>query len=81
VHASKQARHLASPHDTTSCATTVTTHTQQQHRHHHQEPRDGRFWCEADGGFVDHSEWRYLLSARVADATRETYVNLFNDQV
>eukprot|EP00878_Enallax_costatus_P027860 GHUV01030037.1.p1 GENE.GHUV01030037.1~~GHUV01030037.1.p1 ORF type:complete len:102 (-),score=23.64 GHUV01030037.1:54-359(-) len=45
------------------------------------EPRDGRYWCEADSRFVDVAGNRYVLTARVADATRECYVNMFNEQV
>uniref|UniRef100_A0A383VJ14 Replication protein A subunit n=1 Tax=Tetradesmus obliquus TaxID=3088 RepID=A0A383VJ14_TETOB len=44
------------------------------------EPREGRFWCEAESRYVDAAQNRYVLTARVADATRETYVNMFNDQ-
>eukprot|EP00878_Enallax_costatus_P039208 GHUV01044768.1.p1 GENE.GHUV01044768.1~~GHUV01044768.1.p1 ORF type:complete len:587 (+),score=180.53 GHUV01044768.1:1086-2846(+) len=44
------------------------------------EPRDGRYWCEADSRFVDVAGNRYVLTARVADATRECYVNMFNEQ-
>ncbi|WIA41863.1 hypothetical protein OEZ86_009188 [Tetradesmus obliquus] len=44
------------------------------------EPREGRFWCEAESRYVDAAQNRYVLTARVADATRETYVNIFNDQ-
>lgn len=44
------------------------------------EPREGRFWCEAESRYVDAAQNRYVLTVRVADATRETYVNMFNDQ-
>lgn len=46
-----------------------------------QEERDGRYWCEADARYVDAAQNRYVLNARVADATGETYVSVFNDQV
>lgn len=45
------------------------------------EPRDGRYWCEAESRFVDVAENRYVLTARIADATQECYVNMFNEQV
>lgn len=45
------------------------------------EPRDGRYWCEAEGRFIDVAQNRYVLTARVADATKECYVNIFNEQV
>lgn len=45
------------------------------------EPRDGRYWCEAESRYVDVAQNRYVLTARVADATKECYVNMFNDQV
>ncbi|KAF8058336.1 RPA1B [Scenedesmus sp. PABB004] len=44
------------------------------------EPRDGRYWCEGDARYVDAAQHRYVLQAKVADATREMYVSMFNDQ-
>eukprot|EP00775_Hariotina_reticulata_P004646 gene4646-4898_t len=44
------------------------------------EERDGRYWCEGEGRFVDAAERRYVLSVRVADASQEVWVNMFNDQ-
>jgi hypothetical protein len=46
-----------------------------------QEERDGRYWCEGEGRFVDAAERRYVLSVRVADASQEVWANMFNDQV
>ncbi|KAI8470838.1 MAG: replication protein A 70 kDa DNA-binding subunit [Monoraphidium minutum] len=40
----------------------------------------GGFWSEAEGKMVPSAEHRYVLSCRVADATGETYVNLFNKE-
>lgn len=43
--------------------------------------QEDRFWCEGDGCYVDKPEHRYIISARIADATGEMYVTVFNDQV
>lgn len=46
-----------------------------------QVPQDGRYWCEGDGCFIDVPEQRYMMTAKVADASGEVYVTVFNEQV
>lgn len=44
-------------------------------------PQNGGYYCEFDGKTYERMERRYVLLVKAADATGETYLNMFNEQV
>lgn len=46
-----------------------------------QEERDGRWWCEGDGCYVDEPVHRYMMTVKLMDPTGEAYATVFNEQV
>ncbi len=44
-------------------------------------PSGDKFYCEFDQKYCDKAEHRYILSVRLADASAEAWVSVFNDQV
>lgn len=45
------------------------------------ERDEGTYYCEYDGKTYDTAELRYSVSMKIADFTKECWVNAFNDQV
>ena len=43
--------------------------------------QDGQYYCEFDGKLYDSAVLRYIASMKVADFTKECWVNVFNDEV